>query len=215
MISEKQVQRLYDQSYVSYIATYFAAVLAYWLFKDIAPERIINTWFIIFSLFTAARFILTWRYKQNKNKEHYDIWFILFLIATAISGTLWGLTGFLFIPDDTLSLLDSVLDHGILLLFIASLIGGSIITYSASKMVYMSFSIPAIVPQCLMLIAQGNKYHSFLGGIVLAYACIMFVISVYINRVFTEYNKIETENEFLKKIITSSGIKIKQKEDLE
>ncbi len=199
MIDEKQIKRLYDQSYVSYIATYFVAVLAYWLFKDIAPEKIINTWFIIFSLFTTARFILTWRFKQGKNQEYDDIWFMLFLISTAISGTLWGLTGFLFIPDETLSLLDSVLNHGILLLFIASLIGGSIITYSASKMVYMSFSIPAIVPQCLMLIAQGNKYHSFLGGIVLAYACIMFVISVYINRVFTESNKVEAENEFLKK----------------
>ncbi len=209
MIDDKKIKRLYDQSYVSYIATYFAAVLAYWLFKDITPDKIINSWFIIFSLFTTARFILTWRFKQIKNKKYDDVWLILFLITTAISGTLWGLTGFLFIPAGTLSLLDSVLHHGILLLFIACLIGGSIITYSASKTVYMSFSIPAIVPQCLMLIALGNKYHSLLGGIVLAYACIMFVISVYINRVFTEYNKVEAENEYLKKIITSNGIDIK------
>lgn len=208
MINKKQIQRLYDQSYISYIATYCAAILAYWLFKDITPDKIINTWFIVFSIFITARFILTWRFKKKDYEEYDDIWLILFLIATAISGTLWGLTGFLFIPKDTLSLLDSVLHHGILLLFIASLIGGSIITYSASKTVYMSFSIPAIVPQCFMLIAQGDKYHSFLGGIVLAYACIMFVISVYINRIFTEYDETELENESLKEIITSNGIKI-------
>lgn len=208
MITSKQIQALYGHSYITYFATYFGAVLAYWLFKDITPDIIINTWFIGFTVFICIRVILTWQFKKREHIDDSETWLIVFLITSAISGTMWGLTGFIFIPKDSLSLLESVLHHGILLLFVATLIAGSIITYSASKSVYLSFSIPAIVPQCLMLIAQGDKYHSFLGGVVLVYAFIMFVISIYIHRVFLECDKIENENDYLKKLITRYGIEL-------
>ena len=208
MMDFKTIERLYSQSYVSYSATYAAAILAFWLFQDISQSKTLNIWFIIFSLFTFIRFVITWRFNQSEDKEDNETWLIIFLIMTAVSGTMWGLTGFLFIPKGSLPLLDSVLYHGILLLFIASLLGGSIITYSASKIVYLSFSFPAVVPQCFMLIAEGDKYHSFLGGIILVYATIMFLISVYINRIFAEQSKIDTENEFLKSTLKKNGIKI-------
>lgn len=207
MTNLRTIQRLYSQSYISYSATYFAAILAFWLFQDIPQSKVLNIWFVIFTLFTLIRFFITWRFNKIKHDEDNETWLIVFLIMSAVSGTMWGLTGFLFLPKGVLPLLDSVLYHGILFLFIASLIGGSIITYSASKTVYLSFSFPAVVPQSFMLIAQGDKYHSFLGGIFLAYGVIMFLISVYINRVFAEHNRIESENELLKSILKKNGIK--------
>jgi hypothetical protein len=209
-MDKNKIQRLYDQSYLSYTATYFGAVMTYWLFKDIAPTSVLNTWFIIFTLFTSARYFLTWQFNKSEHNKKNDIWLIIFLTTSAISGTLWGITGFLFIPKGSLPMLDSVLHHGILLLFIATLITGSIITYSASKTVYLSFSVPAVVPQCLMLIAQGDKYHSFIGGIVLLYAFVMFVISVYINRTFALNDKVEERNKYLESIIKKHGIEIKK-----
>jgi len=210
MINKSQIQRLYDQSYFSYTATFFGAVMAFWLFNGITPDAILNTWFIIFAIFTSARFILTWKFNNRDEKKNIDIWMIIFLITSVISGTMWGLTGFIFIPKGALPMLESILHHGILLLFIATLIAGSIITYSASKTVYLSFSVPAIIPQCLMLVAQGDKYHSFLGGIVLIYAFIMFVISVYINRVFSEYDKVDVQNKYLKRVLARHDIKIEE-----
>ena len=210
MINKSTIQRLYDQSYFSYAATFFGAVMAYWLFKGITPDAVLNTWFITFTIFTSARFFLTWKFNNSEHEKNTDVWMIMFLTASVISGTMWGLTGFIFIPKGALPLLESVLHHGILLLFIATLIAGSIITYSASKIVYLSFSVPAIIPQCLMLVAQGDKYHSFLGGIVLIYAFIMFVISLYINRVFSEYDEVNVRNRFLKSVIEKHGIKIEE-----
>ena len=207
MSNLKKIQRLYGQSYISYCATYIAAILAFWLFQDISQSKTLNIWFIVFSIFTLIRFIITWRFNQTKHDDDNEIWLIMFLVMSAISGTMWGLSGFLFIPQDELPLLDSVLYHGILFLFIASLIGGSIITYSASKTVYLSFSFPAVVPHSFMLISQGDKYHSFLGGIFLAYGVIMFLISVYINRVFAEHNKVDAENDRLKLILNRNDIK--------
>ena len=207
----KQIERLYKQSYLAYIATIAGAILAYWLFLDIADSKILNVWFIVFILFALSRFLITWKFnKRNKNKD-IEIWFIVFLITSAISGTMWGLTGFLFIPKGSLPLLDAVLYQGILLLFIAALLAGSAITYSASKIVYLSFSVPAVVPQCLMLIAKGDKYHSFLGGVILAYALVMLIVSIYIHRVFSEYCKAETENELLKATLKANGIELDTK----
>ncbi|GJM04541.1 MAG: hypothetical protein DHS20C09_05320 [marine bacterium B5-7] len=207
MSNLKTIQRLYGQSYISYSATYLAAILVFWLFQGISHSKVLTIWFAIFSLFTFLRFVMTWRYNQTKHNEENETWLMIFLIMSAISGTMWGLSGFLFIPEDELSLLDSVLYHGMLFLFIASLIGGSIITYSASKTVYLSFSFPAVVPQSFMLIAQGDKYHSFLGGIFLAYGAVMFLISVYINRVFAEHNNVDAENDRLRLLLKRNDIK--------
>ncbi|HIF50495.1 MAG TPA: hypothetical protein EYQ42_03010 [Thiotrichaceae bacterium] len=206
----KQIERLYSHSYLSYIATFFAAILAFWFFQSVADPVILNSWFIIFTLLTIIRIVISWRfYKYEHNNT--EQWLTSFLVLSLISGTLWGFTGFLFVPDGVLSLLDSVLYHGMLLLFIAALITGSIITYSASKAVYLSFAVPAVVPQCLMLIAKGDKYHSFLGGFVLAYACIIFVISVYIHRIFLVSSKIDEQNEKFKELLDDNGISFSQK----
>ncbi|MEM6998725.1 MAG: hypothetical protein AAF419_02675, partial [Pseudomonadota bacterium] len=163
---------------------------------------------IIFTILVVIRFFTTWLFNKRENNKNIDYWLILFLIMSGISGTMWGLTGFLFIPEGLLSLLDSILFQGILLIFIATLIAGSIITYSASKTVFLVFSVPAIVPQSLMLIAQGDKYNSFLGGVMLTYFFIMFVISIYINRVFNEYSKMEMRNERLESELKNNGINI-------
>jgi hypothetical protein len=208
MTDVKQIERLYNHSYMSYAATFFGAALAYWLFMDIGNSQVLNIWFVVFTLLTFSRAVTTWLFKKNDHNKNIDFWLILFLIMSGISGTMWGLTGFLFIPKGSLTLLDSVLYQGILLLFISTLIAGSIVTYSASKSVYLVFSVPAIVPQCLMLIAQGDRYHSFLGGVVLVYAFIMFVISVFIHNIFSENSKIESRNELLESMLKKNGIKL-------
>ncbi len=207
MFHSKQIERLYQHSYISYIATLFAAVLVFWLFESIADTKVLTTWFIVFAVVTVIRIFISWRFLKTE-PENMETWLFIFLAMSMISGTLWGLTGFLFIEKGTLSLLDSVLYHGLLLLFIAALIAGSIITYSASKMVYLSFSFPAVVPQCFLLIAEGDKYHSFLGGVVLVYALIMFVISVYINKIFVENSKVEERNELLEAVLKKNEIKL-------
>ncbi len=207
MTDLKQIERLYSHSYLSFIATIFGAILVLWLFKTVAEPLFLISWFAIISILTFIRIVVTWHF-QKRDHNNTETWLIIFLIMTFFSGIMWGITGFLFIPEGLLSLVDSVLYHGMLLLFIVALITGSIITYSASKMVYLCFSVPAIVPQCLMLISKGDIYHSFLGGFVLAYACIMFVISIYIHQIFSEYSKIETRNDFLNLTLKRHGIEV-------
>ncbi|GEM_PF-1655651 len=202
----KQIERLYSHSYLSFIATFFGAVLVFWFFQSIADPVVLNSWFIIFFILTIIRIVVSWYFHKSEHENNSQNWLIAFLCLSMISGTLWGLTGFLLIPEGVLTLFESVLYHGMLLLFITALIVGSLITYSASKMVYLSFAFPAVVPQCLMLISKGDQYHSFLGGFVLAYACIIFVISVYVYRIFLECSKTEIENEMLKKILDKNGI---------
>lgn len=207
MFDRKQIERLYQHSYISYIATLFAAVLVFWLFESVADVKVLTTWFILFTALTIIRIFISWRF-LNTNPEKIETWLLIFLAMSMVSGTLWGLTGFLFIEEGSLSLLDSVLYHGLLLLFISALIAGSIVTYSASKMVFLSFSFPAVVPQCFLLISHGDKYHSFLGGVILAYAIIMFVLSVYIHNIFVENLRIEERNELLETELKKIGIKV-------
>jgi uncharacterized membrane protein YfcA len=203
----KQIKRLYSHSYLSFLATLFSAILVLWLFQAVAESLLLKSWFAIFLILTIIRIVVSYHFEKSE-QNNTDTWLMMFLMMTFFSGVMWGITGFLFIPEGLLSQLDSVLYHGMLLLFIVALITGSIITYSASKMVYLYFSVPAIVPQCLMLISKGDIYHSFLGGYVLAYACIMFVVSIYINQIFSEYSKVDEQNDFLKLTLKNHGIKV-------
>ena len=173
--------------------------------RQLLPDVV---WFILFSVVTISRFVSTWCFKKFEHKKNIELWFILFLIATTISGTLWGITGFILIPQGSLSLIDSVLYRGTLLLFICTLVGGSVVTYSSSKTIYLAFSVPAIIPQSLMLIAQGDKYHSFLGGVVMAYVIVIFIIAFYFHRIFAENVRIEKRNEYLETVLKRNNINV-------
>ena len=171
MLDEKKIAHLYRNSYLSYIASAAGALLVFWLLQDIAPKNTLIVWLGIFMSLTVIRMLFSYSFLKMKHVTNVDVWLIAFVSMSFISGTLWGLTGFILIPKTGIVLTESVMYHGMLLLFIAVLIAGSVITYSISRLVYLSFSFPAIVPQCLMLIAKGDVYHSFLGGFMLPVWC--------------------------------------------
>ncbi len=208
MLDVKITERLYQNSHLSYLATGAGSILVYWLFQSVAPSTSLTIWFVLFLILTVIRFLVSFAFQKYEHAKHIDLWFSAFLCLAFISGTMWGLTGFIFIPKGSVTLLDSVLYHGMLLMFIAVLIAGSLVTYSISKLVYLSFSFPAIVPQCLMLVAKGDVHHSFLGGFMLVYAISVFIISVYINRMFTDTCRAEAENEILRELAKGAGIKV-------
>ncbi len=206
MLNIKQTENLYNNSYLSYIASWAGALLVCWLLWPIAPNKTLIIWFSVFSGLTIVRLAMTVTFNKKDHAKAIDNWMISFLSLSFVSGTLWGLTAFILIPATEISAIDSIIYHGMLLMFIAVLIAGSLITYSTSKMVFLSFAVPAVVPQCLMLIAKGDKYHSFLGGFMLAYALVVFIISIYIHRMFSNCCKIEAENEALKAVLAEAGI---------
>lgn len=194
----KQVKRLFSQSYITYISSYIAAGIAFYIFNDIVVDTsYVKNWFYLFSILTLFRISVALIFKNYENIYSIETWLYIFMLFSFISGVFWGISGFIFIPDSLL-LLDSVLYYGVLMFLISLLITGSIITYSSKIIVYLSFSIPAIVPLCLMLIAKGDKYHTFLGGVGIGYAFIMFIISLYMHSIYDECLKIELENKFLK-----------------
>ncbi len=208
MLSSRVTQHLYRNSYLSYIATAGGALLVVWLLYDIASRQVLLLWFSLFLLLTMARSVLTFCYQKQKTSKHCDRWLGLFLLGTFVSGLFWGVTGFLLIPHDSLPLLDSIVYQGMLMLFIGVLIAASVITYSVSRGAYFCFALPAVVPQCMMLIYRGDDYHSFLGGFMLAYALVVSVVSIYVNRMLLLSLATQEENERLRGLMKTHGIDI-------
>ncbi len=208
MLHSRVTQHLYRNSYLSYVATAVGALLVVWLLYRVAPSNMLFIWFSLFLLLTVARCVLTFFYQKQRTSKNCERWLSLFLVGAFISGLFWGVTGFLLIPSHSLPLIDSVMYHGMLLLFIGVLIAASVITYSVSRSAYFCFALPAVVPQCLMLVYKGDNYHSFLGGFMLAYALVVFVVSIYVNRMLLLSLATQEENEYLKHTIRANGIDI-------
>lgn len=206
MLLSQITQHLYRNSYISYVATAFGAFLVVWLLHRVAPQKILFFWFTLFLLLTIARCILTYVFQKQRHTSESSTWLNLFLVGAFTSGLFWGVSGILLIPDNALPLIDSVMYHGMLLLFIAVLIAASVITYSVSRSTYFCFALPAVVPQCLLLIYEGDNYHSFLGGFMLAYALVVFIISIYVNRMLLAALATQAENEKLWQLIKDSGL---------
>ncbi len=202
MLHIKKVETIYKYSYFTFTATLFTATVVFLIFQSITPKNILLIWFLLFAVFTLIRFIISYRFNNIvHNDTNIERWFILFISCSIISGMFWGMTGFILIPEADVSLQDSIIYRGCLLLFISALITGAIITYSTSKTIFLSFAVPAILPHCLFLIYIGDKYHSMLGGIILFYVTIIYIVSIYINRIFMNYAKLELENEELRNLL--------------
>lgn len=213
MLDIRKTEHLFRNSYISYVATAFGALLVVWLLHQVAPQKILFFWFLLFLLLTIARSLLTYSFHNKRHTLGNDTWLTLFLIGAFASGIFWGVTGFLLVPDSSMPLLDSVVYHGMLLLFIAVLIAASVITYSISRSAYFCFALPAVVPQCLMLIHKGDNYHSFLGGFMLAYALVVFVISLYVNRMLLVALATQAENEKLWQVLKENKVDIEKLAD--
>lgn len=170
-LKARQVEVLYEQSIPAITAALTAAiVIVAILWNQVDKIRLLG-WLGFYFVLTCGRYYSVYRYKSvNMKTERYQYWLNLFCLFAAVSGVMWGMTGYIF------SLADNVVYLSFLLLCVCGLIAGSVPSYSVTHSAYYSFTLPAIILLIFFIsTAEDSTLHT-----VTFLACFFFGFMVYI-----------------------------------
>jgi diguanylate cyclase (GGDEF)-like protein/PAS domain S-box-containing protein len=98
------------------------------------------------------------RYQQSPGgPEQATFWLTWFIAGTVTSGLTWGLTTIVLIPGK------SIAHISFALLWIGGLSAGTVAAYSVIMGAYFAFSLPALLPTALYLLAIGGRLETTIG----------------------------------------------------
>tara|TARA_R110000782_G_scaffold13730_16_gene40340 strand:- start:364 stop:822 length:459 start_codon:yes stop_codon:yes gene_type:complete len=112
-------------------------------------------------------------------------------LGTLLSGLVWGSTTYL-LPTEK-----SVIEPGLITMFMLVVISGSIGIYSVFKRVYYSLSLPAILPLILFLFIQESEQLKQLCLITSLFTFFIFIIHYHAQKITNQLLLLKIDNKIL------------------
>lgn len=187
-----QTKLVYQQAGPSLIAAMASVVFYVYVLHDSAPPFWLGLWTAASFLVYGLRFMLTRAFTQASTvvqmAHRWDRWF---LIGTLISGALWGITGTLLLPED------SIAHQAFLVVGVTGLGAGAAVSYAALRNIPPSFIIPALLPFGLQLIITGDKLQQVMGIVVVLFMAVLLISALIMHRTILLTLRLSLENESL------------------
>ena len=150
------------------------------------------TWLVVLLLVTFGRYIVVYKYRASEKKpELYPFWLNLYFGGAVLSGVVWGTAAYVFITNN------SIVDIGLLTMFIIVVAAGSIGIYSIFQRVYYGFNLCAVVPLVIYLLSRSNELINMLGAVTIVFTGFVFIIQYDAHRVINQLLVIELDNRYL------------------
>ncbi len=185
----KQVEVLYDQVRVGLATTVVAALILVGVFWVITPQPMLIAWFALFIFITSLHSGLIHRYQRSSDGlERTDYWLAWFIAGTAASGTTWGLTVILLVPEG------SMVHLGFVALWVCGVAAGSVASLSAVKGAFLAFSLPAFIPGATYLLFTGERLETAIGGALFVYFGFLVLNALRMHQTILHSLKLQFEN---------------------
>jgi hypothetical protein len=168
--------QIYNRATIGIIATVINASIFALVIKNVVPKGTLALWFSTMILFAVIRFAITFNVKRNpvllmdirRSKQ-------LLVIGIGISGILWGSTAIFLFPSHSIG-------HQALIAFIlAGMVAGAVGVFSSIMPVFLSFSIPALLPITIRFAISGDGVHMAMAVMTLVFGVLTFVTAKYVN----------------------------------
>lgn len=192
IIQNLRVNALYNNAAIPVIVMLCGALgLMITLWNDRNSLSLVS-WFITLFIITAIRSFIVWKYHHSDKKpEEYTYWLKIYFIGTLFSGTVWGSSAYL-LPTD-----NSVIELGLITMFMLVVISGSIGIYSVFKRIYYALSLPTILPLLIFLCVQENNQLKSLCLIASLFSIFIFVIHYHAQKITNQLLLIKFDNKIL------------------
>jgi diguanylate cyclase (GGDEF)-like protein len=189
LIKSKEVEILYDQSRVSFLAAQSAALLYIYFMWGQASTSILLPWIIVFSLLNMVRYGFVYAYfKAEDRSKNYKAWLYRFLAGTTLSGTMWGGLALLILPAQDPNY------TAVTILVISGLVGGTLGTYGINRPAYICYSSASLLPLSCVLLMQDETTLKLSGLIVVVYYIFMAVSMFRLNIMMKEALNLQFDN---------------------
>lgn len=192
LIQNLRVNALYNNAAIPVVVMLcgaFGLTITLWDERNIIA---LLSWFFILITITAVRCFIVWKYHQsNKRPEEYPFWLNLYFIGTCLSGVVWGSTAYL-LPAE-----DSVIELGLITMFMLVVIAGSISIYTVFKRIYYALSLPTIMPLIIFLLIQENEQLNKLCLITSLFTIFIFIVHFHAQKITNQLLLIKFDNKVL------------------
>jgi PAS domain S-box-containing protein len=175
-VSEFQTERLhlerlgqlYDKSLVAIIANCLNSVILCYVLKNNIQMSLLVAWLLAVQVLTLLRSFLYYRYKHATiSFSDFRKWYLLALTGIGLSGILWGITGIILFPENSIF-------HQVFVAFLlGGMIAGAVGTYSVVLTAFLLFSLPAAAPIIIRFMLIGDDIHFAMGVLSLIFWVLM------------------------------------------
>ena len=176
-IQSAQLRQLLSVSNVSLIASVLLAMILAYMQREVIASSTLLIWcalMVLASLVRATIVIAYQRYPANDDAAHARL--IRFRVGVLVAGVVWGSAGFLLFPAE----------HShyqmLLILMLAGMTAGGVVSFSADLLSAILFSVSLIVPLMLRLFATGDSVSAAMGLAVMLYLGFMIMALRRINQ---------------------------------
>jgi two-component system, cell cycle sensor histidine kinase and response regulator CckA len=170
------VGQIYARANIGIVATIVnAAIFVAVLWEQISHRRLI-VWLTALLLVSFIRFLLNRRFLTAPDtKEAIRGWGQLLILGLGIAGMLWGASGLFLFP------LYSVAHQVFIAFVLAGMVAGAVGVFSPLLPVFLSFSIPALVPIAIRFFAIGDTLHMGMGAMTTLFGILTYTTARRIN----------------------------------
>jgi len=185
----RQIELIYDKSYISVMALALGALIIVSGFWMIDPRPVLIIWLAIVLLICSCRFALIYFYQQKAeaNPGRQEKWLAWFTAGAFLSGLSWGIGGVLLPPD-------SIIFTVATLSIFCTMIFASVIAHSVVISTFLAFSLPLIVPITCSLIFKDDPLTLTLGILGNVFFGSMLFYALRLNRSIVNMFELQFDN---------------------
>jgi PAS domain S-box-containing protein len=193
----EQVEQLYSNALVGLLATGINSLALAAIQRDVTSRTTLVAWVALLAVISLLRYrdVRTfWRKSPEASKA--DYWARRFIVGLALSGMAWGSSAIFLFPIESLA-------HQTFLAFvIGGMVAGAAAAFSSVMEAFLVYSVPALSPIIVRFALLGDEFHLTMGGMVLLFGVMMFIVAKRIKTVRITSVKLRFENSGLVSYLT-------------
>lgn len=196
------VNQLYERAPVGIIATVVNSAILSVIQWSVISHSLILTWLSVLFLVTLIRAIYIYKYHHTSLVSiRYRIWGTWFIIGIGISGIIWGAAGIFLLPGKDIA-------HQIFPAFVlGGMVAGAASAFSALKMAFFAYSLPALVPIIINYISLGDSIHMAMGVMASLFTLLVTVTAIRSHKMLVTSLKLGFENRNLVNFLSEAKVK--------
>lgn len=191
-IRQKQANMLFSLSRNALLTTLLVGIFVCIVLSPIFDLKNLYSWFSILSIILLFRYILTLFYeKMGTNNISSSNWIKLFAIGSTSTGFMWGIASTMFFP------LQNPYYQPMICIMVVGMTAGAVPFLSSVPIIYVLFSLPALLPFTIYMIYLGGDTYLILGFATLIYVIMNIISSLRIGNTITSNIRMSMEKELL------------------
>ena len=153
-VFEEQTRALYAKGGTALVANLVNSLILVLALWNAVSHRLALAWLLAMYVTVAFRFLLLHRHNSAQERPYRALrWARLWTGTTALTGAIWGTGGALLYPQEWPGGQDLVL------FVIGGMVGGASSSLSSFLPAYVAFTIPALAPPVVRLLAEQDRSH--------------------------------------------------------